>query len=91
MSKDYVWQGLEDGEHNVLKCISCDKDLADVWVTQSANDISFNYLALCPFCNEQSQIVKITGLVHIGSVEGTQLKDMKTSDGVCVIHLSKEN
>lgn len=90
MSKDYVWQGIEDGGHNVLRCDSCERDIADIWVTKPSDEVSFNYVALCPYCNEQSKVVKVTGFVHVGGTEKTRLKDLKTSDGTCVIHLDKE-
>ena len=90
---DYVWQGLEDGGHNILECKGCHKPLADVWVTKPA-EVSFDYMAQCPFCNDESEITTVKGLVHIGSVEGTRLFSRKLveSDGksICVIKLTKE-
>ena len=81
---------ITDDAHNFLKCTDCQRELADVVVTKASSEISMNYIAICPFCNSQSDEKKILGFVHIGSVPGTLLKTFNSSHGKVVILLSKE-
>lgn len=81
---------IGDDKHNLLKCLDCSRELADVVITKDSNEIVMTYAALCPFCGGQSALEKITGFVHVGSVEGTRLKTFETSNNRVVILLSKE-
>lgn len=81
---------IDESAHNFLECLDCKRRLADVVVTKESNEISLNYIAICPFCSGQSEEVKVTGFVHLGSVEGTRLKKYESSHGKVVIQLSKE-
>jgi len=80
---------ISEKAHNLLSCTTCNKALADVVVTKEA-DVTFSYMALCPYCNGESELKSITGLVHTGSVAGTVLSDRKTTDNKVVLHLKKE-
>lgn len=80
---------IPESAHNFLSCSTCSRQLADVVTTKNA-DVEFNYVALCPYCEGESQTLKIKGLVHIGSVKGTLLKQNKIEGDKAVIHLSKE-
>ena len=77
--------------HNILTCKDCKKGLADVWMTKDA-DLEYDYVALCPFCNSESETKTIIGLVHIGSIQGTRLKDIQITEdsSKAIIHLEKE-
>jgi len=80
---------IPESAHNFLSCSTCNRQLADVVTTKNA-DVEFNYVALCPYCGGESATVKVKGLVHIGSVQGTLLKDRKIVNDKAVITLSKE-
>ena len=80
---------IEENAHHYLDCLDCKRRLADVVVT-CPQEITFNYVALCPYCNGESQTQTIKGLVHLGSVPGTRMKNWDSNDNRVIIHLVKE-
>jgi len=81
---------IPEENHNFFKCIDCSRQLADVVVTRECEDISHNYVALCPYCDSQSETKTIKGIVAIGSVPGTKIKGFPSRNGKTVIELAKE-
>lgn len=81
---------ISEKAHNFLNCTDCNKPLADVVVTGEA-DVEFNYVATCPYCNGESPVKKIKGLVHTGSVPGTIMSNRVVNNGKVVLQMKREN
>ena len=69
---------LVDGPHTILKCSSCGKRLADIWVTRPQINMIFKYRARCCYCQDCSFPVELKGGVAYAGICETNL----TSDSV---------
>ncbi len=63
---DEELEGLSDGAHNLLSCSNCNAILMDIWVTRPHETDTYKVRASCPWCNDRSFIMKITGGFHMG-------------------------
>jgi len=85
-----ISQKLEDVDHIIVKCSSCDKALVEIWVV-SRDSVDSKIVANCPFCGDKSFIYEINGQFLLGHMDDTVIVDTDVDDNNIVnINVIKE-
>lgn len=66
---------LVNGNHLIIKCSNCNKDLADIWVTGREPGLERKIVGECPHCGDKSFPVKVNKDFHIGITKETHHTD----------------
>jgi len=60
---------IDDNGHSYLICDTCNKQLADIWITHIDVPIITNISAHCPYCNKLYTIDNIKGSYYLGTTD----------------------
>ena len=68
--KEAPKHGLIDGPHHYLECSNCGAMLCDIWSVKppAENDVSFTFIAKCPYCQDRSFPMEVKGLFYLGGL-----------------------
>ena len=91
--------GLTDGGHIYLRCSSCDKGLADIYITQpeaidpkTGEVFEWKAKAKCCYCGDQSYAKEFKGKFHLAGFGKIKVDDSsETIPETAVDYFDEEN
>ena len=88
-------EGLEDGGKVLFTCSTCDRGLAEVWITRPSEPEQYTAYAKCPYCKgEEARSYEKTwkGGFHIGGyLDETVIQEIIWDQHPMVIFVAKKS